>query len=104
MSGLEELFPATGMPDKSWWQILWPDPAKILEVVGIAPGMNVVDLCCGDGHFTAPLARLVGNGRIIAVDLDPTMLEQARAACSGIANCLFLQTDAHDLAGGDRRR
>jgi predicted RNA methylase len=39
--------------------------------------MTVVDLCCGDGHFTAPLAELV-NGKVYALDIDPGMLNQAR--------------------------
>jgi len=43
----KELFPATLMPDKDWWQALWPDPRAVLTAVGIEPGMQVVDLCCG---------------------------------------------------------
>jgi len=29
--------------------------------MGVRPGMVVVDLCCGDGLFTAPLARIVDS-------------------------------------------
>ena len=61
--------------------------------------MTVVDLCCGDGHFTAPLARLVSPGKVIAVDLDAVMLEQTRNACTGWSNCEFVHADARDLAG-----
>ncbi|HVC29758.1 MAG TPA: class I SAM-dependent methyltransferase [Steroidobacteraceae bacterium] len=91
-------FPATGMPDRDWWQALWPEPIKLLEALGLRAGMVVVDLCCGDGYFTAPLARLVKPGRVVAVDLDPGMLEQARAACRDHPNCTFLQADARELA------
>ena len=52
-------FPATSMPDRDWWAALWPDPEGVLRQVGVEPGMTVLDLCCGDGYFTAPLARLV---------------------------------------------
>ena len=55
----DALFPATIMPDKDWWQTLWPDPEAVLRSVGIEPEMNVVDLCCGDGHFTRPMCNLV---------------------------------------------
>jgi predicted methyltransferase len=44
------------MPDDDWWQALWPDPAKVLVEMGVQPGMVVVDLCCGDGLFTAVAA------------------------------------------------
>ena len=66
-------FPATTMPDADWWQALWPDPAKVLVEMGVQPGMLVVDLCCGDGLFTAPLARTAD--RVYAIDIDPTMLD-----------------------------
>ena len=54
-----ELFEATAMPDRDWWQALWPDPKRVLTDIGIRRGMHVVDLCCGDGYFTAPLGQLV---------------------------------------------
>ena len=38
-------FEGTGMPDPGWWEALWPDPAKVLQDVGVTPGMDVVDLC-----------------------------------------------------------
>ncbi|NIP64400.1 MAG: methyltransferase, partial [Gammaproteobacteria bacterium] len=39
------------MPDRDWWNALWPDPEEIVRLVGVEAGMNVVDLCCGDGYF-----------------------------------------------------
>lgn len=94
----DKRFPATGMPDQDWWQALWPDPQATLRALGVGAGETVVDLCCGDGYFTAPLARLVGAGRVIGVDLDPAMLQQAKAACSEMGNCVLVQGDARDLA------
>ncbi|MEO5349877.1 MAG: class I SAM-dependent methyltransferase [Magnetococcus sp. YQC-3] len=91
------LFPATAMPSPEWWHALWPDPTRVLELLGLHAGMTVVDLCCGDGYFTAPLARLVNPGRVIGVDLDPELLEQARSACREQDNCQFFQIDAQDL-------
>ena len=38
--------------------------------------MTVLDLCCGDGYFTAPLAKLV-LGKVIALDIDCRMLVHA---------------------------
>lgn len=98
MTEMGPYFPGTGMPDRDWWQALWPDPAGALEALGLRAGMTVVDLCCGDGYFTAPLARLVSPGTVVAIDLDPLMLEQARAACRDCTNCTILQADARELA------
>jgi SAM-dependent methyltransferase len=87
-------FPATTMPDPDWWQALWPEPAKILAAMGVQAGMVAVDLCCGDGLFTAPLARIAK--RVHAIDIDPAMLDRARAllAAEGAANCHFVLADA----------
>jgi ubiquinone/menaquinone biosynthesis C-methylase UbiE len=71
------MFPASSMPDRDWWAALWPDPSAMLLNLGIRPGMTVLDLCCGDGYFTAPLAKLV-DGRVYALDLDPQLLELAK--------------------------
>jgi SAM-dependent methyltransferase len=99
MTAQDGYFPATRMPDRDWWQALWPEPTEVLEALGLQAGMTVVDLCCGDGYFTAPLVRLVRPGKVMAVDLDPAMLEQAQALCRDCANCTFLQADARELAG-----
>ncbi|WP_025659074.1 class I SAM-dependent methyltransferase [Rhizobium sp. IBUN] len=72
------LFQGTSMPDRDWWSALWPDPQGLLQQIGIRRGMSVLDLCCGDGYFTGPLAALV-DGRLAALDLDPAMIELAKA-------------------------
>ena len=77
------VFPATSMPDRDWWAALWPRPEDVLRAVGIRPGMRVLDLCCGDGYFTAPLARLV-EGKVIDLDIDCGMLERAKAEVARI--------------------
>ena len=68
----DPFFPATVMPDRHWWAALWPNPMAVLRALGITPNMTVLDLCCGNGYFTAPLARLVA-GQVYALDIDPTM-------------------------------
>ena len=90
-------FPATVMPDPDWWQALWPDPEGVIRALGVKPGMTVLDLCCGDGYFTAALARQVEDGRILGFDLDEQMLAAAASVCAGLENCTFLQGDAMDL-------
>jgi SAM-dependent methyltransferase len=54
------------------------DPRRILK--GLAgQGDVVMDLGCGPGFFTLPLAEAVGDGgSVIAVDLQAAMLEKVR--------------------------
>ena len=95
---IEGFFPATAMPDPDWWQALWPRPGEVLAELGLQPHMEVVDLCCGDGLFTAPLARMVHH--VVAIDLDRRMLDlaQAKVAAAGAQNCEFIEGDAYDVA------
>ena len=95
----DKLFPATMMPDSDWWQALWPDPVAVLRDVGIKPGMSVVDLCCGDGHFTKPLCELVHQGRVWAVDLDNALLNEATKVCEHNPNFHAILGDAREVAG-----
>ena len=37
----------------------------------------VIDLGCGSGEFSARLASLVPDGRVVGIDGDPSMIEQA---------------------------
>jgi len=96
---VSELFSATSMPDREWWAALWPDPAAVLRQLGITSGMTVLDLCCGDGYFTAPLAKLV-DGKVYALDLDPMMIDRAKAevASHGASVRRWVCADAREVA------
>ena len=98
MTDSNAIFPATAMPDRDWWAALWPDPEATLRALGITADMMVLDLCCGDGWFTAPLARLTG-GRCYGLDLDLEMLERAReeVARTGASVAGWIEGDARDL-------
>jgi len=99
MSGnIPGFFQATEMPDAGWWEALWPDPGGVLAAVGIEPGMEVVDLCSGDGWFTLQMAKIAR--RVIAIDIDRRLLDLARHRLSesGVTNCAFVAGDAYDIA------
>jgi SAM-dependent methyltransferase len=95
---IEGFFPATAMPDADWWEALWPQPAKVLADLGIEPSMDVIDLCCGDGLFTAPLARMARH--VVAIDIDADMLDAARkkVAAANALNCDLIRGDAYAVA------
>jgi ubiquinone/menaquinone biosynthesis C-methylase UbiE len=86
------------MPTAGWWEALWPDPADILAKVGIRPGMEVIDLCSGDGWFTMQIAKL--SRHVVAVDIDRHLLDVAalRLAENGLSNCEFVEVNAYDIA------
>lgn len=54
------------------------DPALILQGL-VQPGQTVLDIGCGMGYFSLPMARLVGqDGEVICIDMQTGMLEAAR--------------------------
>jgi SAM-dependent methyltransferase len=95
---LPGFFKGTEMPTAGWWEALWPDPAMVLNQVGIQAGMTVIDLCCGDGWFTLQIAKIVSH--VVAVDIDRKLLGLAklRVAESGFTNCDFVEGNAYDIA------
>jgi ubiquinone/menaquinone biosynthesis C-methylase UbiE len=102
-TSLAGFFPATGMPDSEWWQALWPKPEQALAALGVRADMEVVDLCCGDGLFTAPLALM--SRRVIAIDIDLGMLALARTKITevGATNCDLIEGNAYAVATLVRR-
>lgn len=97
-SGLPSFFQGTEMPIAGWWEALWPHPAGTLAAVGVKPGMEVIDLCSGDGWFTMQIAKVAR--RVVAIDIDPNLLGLARHRLNegGVTNCDFVAGDAYDLA------
>jgi SAM-dependent methyltransferase len=95
---LPGFFEGTEMPTAGWWEALWPDPAGVLAAVGLRSGMDVIDLCSGDGWFTLRMAKVARH--VFAIDIDPGMLEVARhrLAENGMTNCDFFAGDAFDIA------
>jgi ubiquinone/menaquinone biosynthesis C-methylase UbiE len=56
------------------------DGARFLSGLGIRSGDRVLDFGCGMGGYAIPLAQAVGSdGKVIAVDNNPTHLEALRA-------------------------
>ena len=77
------------------------NPDRILAGL-VQPGQTVMDIGCGPGHFTLAMARLVGDtGRVIAVDLQPKMLDMVRrrAERTGFSQRIRLHQCAPDRLG-----
>ena len=55
------------------------NPKKVLETIPLREGMTACDLGCGSGGWTIPLAKILNNGVVYAVDI----LEEALSALKG---------------------
>ncbi len=67
-----------------------------VELLAADVSETVLDLFCGLGNFTLPLAR--GAGRVIGIESDQRLIDGARAnaARNGIANAEFRRLDLFD--------
>lgn len=76
----------------------WIRPA--FEQLGDVHGLRVLDYGCGHGMASVVLAR--GGARVVAFDLSPGYLEEARnrAAANG-QPVVFIQADGHRLPFAD---
>lgn len=78
--------------------------ATLVARVGITPGMNVLDLGCGDGTTAIPAAKL--GATVLGVDIARNLVEagNTRAKEQHLADCTFQEGDATNLKDlGDRR-
>jgi SAM-dependent methyltransferase len=78
--------------------------AVIIEHLDLQPGMRVLDIGCGPGRLTIPLAERVGPGGIVkAVDIQPGMLQHVKekAQAANLNNIQFMNIGAGEgkLAG-----
>lgn len=68
---------------------------RFLVDAGICDGMSVLEIGCGPGEVTELLSQLVGSrGRVVAVDVAPTLLDLARARLRDASNVTLVQADA----------
>ncbi len=67
--------------------------ARAIELLDVKPGDRVLDLYCGLGNFTLPLARKAGA--VVGVEGEASLIERARANArlNGISNAEFHVAD-----------
>jgi ubiquinone/menaquinone biosynthesis C-methylase UbiE len=72
-------------------------PAKILRGADIHPGQTVLEVGCGNGFFTLPAARLVGDqGCLVAMDVVSASIEavSGKVAAAQATNVRVVKGDA----------
>ena len=69
----------------------------LVQRIGVARGMKVLDLGCGDGTTALPAAMLGAN--VLGVDIARNLVEAGnrRAKALGLTNCTFQEGDATNL-------
>jgi ubiquinone/menaquinone biosynthesis C-methylase UbiE len=80
---------------------MFHDPEKILARF-IKPGDTVLDVGCGPGFFTIPMAGMVGEkGLVIAADISAGMLRRVkrRAKRARVSGRILLQLSEKDRLG-----
>lgn len=93
------------LPCPAWLSILLENPymervagaETIVARLEVQPGMSALDVGCGAGRLTVPLARAVGpEGRVTALDIQASMLTLAQesVAEAGLENVTFVQAGA----------
>ena len=68
--------------------------ATIIEHLELEPDMAVLDVGCGPGRVSIPLAERVPDGEVLAVDIQAGMLRRAKekAENARLSNIRFVQT------------
>jgi SAM-dependent methyltransferase len=70
------------MPEEAYWESLFDVPL-ILSKLGIGRFPDVVELGCGHGTFSVPVARAI-PGKLYTFDIDPVMVARTLERGSGL--------------------
>ncbi len=93
-------------PNKALWEkgdftqiaaLMRESGEALVQALGIAPPLRVLDLGCGDGTTAMPLARL--GVEVIGIDIAKNLVDAGnrRAAEEGLLNLSFREGDACNL-------
>jgi ubiquinone/menaquinone biosynthesis C-methylase UbiE len=76
---------------------------KEFEIVGLKPGIKVLDAGCGTGAVTRRMAAKVSPGEVHGIDIDSLFISEAKklATNEGIKNIGFELSDVDDLKHDD---
>lgn len=69
--------------------------STILKRLELNKGMHVIDIGCGPGRVTIPLAKaLMPDGEVTAFDTQAAMLEKVKNKARGCNNIIYLKASA----------
>lgn len=66
----------------------WQMPERVIAALGLTTGQTVADIGAGTGYFTVRLAKSAVRPKVIAVDIEESMVQyiRTRAAKEGLPN------------------
>jgi ubiquinone/menaquinone biosynthesis C-methylase UbiE len=77
--------------------IIRPITIRLLQALGVCPGMRILDVGCGTGDVALLVSQLVGDsGAVVGIDRSETVILAARARAAGAKNVQFLVNSPHD--------
>jgi ubiquinone/menaquinone biosynthesis C-methylase UbiE len=100
--------PATANPNKALWEkgdftrlaeTMRESGTALVDQLGISPGMDVLDLGCGDGTTALPAARLGANVQGVDIARNLVAAANERIQQEGLTNISVREGDAMDLQG-----
>jgi len=66
--------------ETGWREQLWPAQESLLSEADPVPGEKVMDISCGTGLITLPVAKLVEpDGMVTGIDLSEGMIKEAQS-------------------------
>ncbi|MDX1641824.1 MAG: methyltransferase domain-containing protein [Balneolaceae bacterium] len=86
--------------DNGWQEQLWPAQERLLASTNIRTGDTVLDVSCGSGLVTLPIAETVTSaGSVTGIDLSEGMLEKARSRTKKLdfSHITYKHMDAENL-------
>ena len=91
----------SGMPEEAYWETLFDVPLILDQLQIDARLNNVVELGCGYGTFTIPVAKRI-SGTVTTFDIDEAMIERTRqrAAAAGAHNVVCVVRDVFEEGFG----
>jgi ubiquinone/menaquinone biosynthesis C-methylase UbiE len=90
--------------ERLWSSQLKPAQDRLVELARLKPGARVLEISCGTGLVTWPLAALVGSsGQVIATDISERMVERtaAEATRRGLSQIACRRMDAESIDEAD---
>jgi ubiquinone/menaquinone biosynthesis C-methylase UbiE len=105
VAALRLLSRRVSLPCPAWLSVLLENPymervagaEKVVARLGLEPGMAALDVGCGPGRLTVPLAQRVGAaGHVTALDIQRSMLDRAQeqVRSAGLHNVTFVHAGA----------
>ncbi len=78
----------------------WQKPETILNEIGLQRGMTFMDIGCGQGFFSVPAAKIVGDsGQVYCLDTNSASIDKIRekATIAGLTNLFLRIGKAEDI-------